>query len=80
MNSIQELKMLNDAYAIFEQYRIESSLYPQLGGGDYFVVEKQQVYDIIRDMAALFEETHPQWNFGKHPDDDDEAGSAMVLK
>lgn len=74
--------MLNDAFTIFEKYRIDQSLFPQLGGGDYFVINKQQIYDVIREMAAVFEETHPLWNFGKFPDEGgyDDEGSAPVPK
>lgn len=64
---MQELKALNAARAIFEKYRIEQSLYPNLGEGEYYVTHLNQVNDIIREVVELFEKEHPLWNFPKFP-------------
>lgn len=72
MYSIAELEVLNAVFAVFEKYRIDSNLYPQLGGGDYFVIEKDQIYDVIRETVQLMTDDHPLWNFGKFPGEDDD--------
>lgn len=73
MNTIQELKILNEARAIFEKYRIDQSLYPQLGQGEYYVTNAHQVYDIIQEVVELFGK-NKKWNLGKFPGEDGTQG------
>lgn len=66
-NSIEELKAMNKIRAVFEKYRIEPSLYPQLGGGDYFLMQAELIPDLIGELANLYAKEKPLWNFGKFP-------------
>lgn len=66
MKSLDEMKVLNKAYAIFEKFRLESDLFPEMDK-EFFIARKENIYDIINEIVALMETEHPLWNFGKHP-------------
>lgn len=66
MKSQEELKVLNKAYAIFEKFRLESDLFPEMDK-EFFITRKEFVYDIINEIVSLLDTEHPLWNFGKNP-------------
>lgn len=67
-DSLAELKFSNAAFAIFEKFRVEEALFPELkDGNEYYITHKSQVYDIIREVIDLCQTEHPLWNFGKFP-------------
>lgn len=66
-DSITELDFCNRAYAIFERYRIEQSLFPEIKDGEYYIAHRDQVAELINEMIELCRTEHPLWNFPKFP-------------
>lgn len=70
MNSIEELHVLNKAVRIFKQYQLSSEMYPEIKGGNYYVIHEETVKDLIQEIVDLFGAEHPAWNLGRNPPDE----------